>query len=109
MHSCHSMSAIVLFSERKIRDRHKREALIEAFRRADKNGDGRLSVDEVRWAKKYRETKFGLQTCVCLQIVAKTNLYILKGGWWLLQLLLFLLLLFLRLLLQLSVLLLLVL
>ena len=46
------MSAIVLFSERKIRDRHKREALIEAFRRADKNGDGRLSVDEVRWAKK---------------------------------------------------------
>ena len=48
MHSCHSMSAIVLFSERKIRDRHKREALIEAFRKADKNGDGRLSVDEVR-------------------------------------------------------------
>ena len=81
MHSCHSMSAIVLFSERKIRDRHKREALIEAFRRADKNGDGRLSVDEVR-EQKYRETKFGLQTCVCLHIVAKTNLYILMGGCW---------------------------
>ena len=48
MHSCHSMSAIVLFSERKIRDRHKKEALIEAFRKADKNEDGRLNDDEVR-------------------------------------------------------------
>lgn len=41
------MSAIVLFNQQRIRDRHKREALTEAFRRADKNGDGRLSVDEV--------------------------------------------------------------
>lgn len=41
------MSAIVLFNQQKIRDRHKRDTLIEAFRRADKNGDGRLSVDEV--------------------------------------------------------------
>ncbi len=47
MHSCHSMSAIVLFNQQKIRDRHKREALVEAFHRADKNGDGKLSVDEV--------------------------------------------------------------
>lgn len=47
MHSCHSMSAIVLFNQQKIRDRHKREALAEAFRKADKNGDGRLNVDEV--------------------------------------------------------------
>ncbi|TRY70667.1 hypothetical protein TCAL_09683 [Tigriopus californicus] len=47
MHSCHSMSAIVLFNQQKIRDRHKREALIEAFRKADKNGDGRLTVDDV--------------------------------------------------------------
>ena len=41
------MSAIVLFNQQRIRDRQKREALAEAFRRADKNGDGRLSVDEV--------------------------------------------------------------
>ena len=41
------MSAIVLFNQQKIRDRHKREALIDAFRKADKNGDGRLSADEV--------------------------------------------------------------
>ncbi len=41
------MSAIVLFNQQRIRDRHKREALTEAFRKADKNGDGRLSVDEV--------------------------------------------------------------
>lgn len=33
--------------QHKIRDRQKREFLIEAFRKADKNGDGRLSVDEV--------------------------------------------------------------
>ncbi len=30
-----------------MRDRQKRENMIEAFRRADKNGDGRLSVDEI--------------------------------------------------------------
>ena len=41
------MSAIVLFNQQRIRDRHKREALIEAFHKADKNGDGRLNVDEV--------------------------------------------------------------
>jgi hypothetical protein len=41
------MSAIVLFNQQRIRDRQKREALVEAFHRADKNGDGRLSVDEV--------------------------------------------------------------
>jgi len=48
MHSGASMSAIVLFNQQKIRDRHKREALVDAFRKADKNGDGKLSVDEVR-------------------------------------------------------------
>lgn len=47
MSTCNRMSAIVLFNQQKIRDRHKRDALIDAFRRADKNGDGRLSVDEV--------------------------------------------------------------
>ena len=47
MTTCQRMSAIVLFNQQKIRDRHKRDALIDAFRRADKNGDGRLSVDEV--------------------------------------------------------------
>ena len=30
-----------------MRDRQKRDSMIEAFRRADKNGDGRLSVDEI--------------------------------------------------------------
>ena len=41
------MSAIVLLNQHRVRDRQKRESLIEAFRRADKNGDGRLSVEEV--------------------------------------------------------------
>ena len=41
------MSAIVLFNQQRVRDRQKREQLTEAFRRADKNGDGRLSVDEI--------------------------------------------------------------
>lgn len=41
------MSAIVLFNQQRIRDRQKRDQLTEAFRRADKNGDGRLSVDEI--------------------------------------------------------------
>ena len=41
------MSAIVLFNQQRIRDRQKREQLAEAFRKADKNGDGRLSVEEI--------------------------------------------------------------
>lgn len=41
------MSAIVLFNQQRIRDRHKREMLVEAFRKADKNGDGRLSTAEI--------------------------------------------------------------
>jgi len=41
------MSAIVLFNQQKIRDRHKRDALIEAFRKADKNGDGKLSPKDI--------------------------------------------------------------
>jgi len=41
------MSAIVLFNQHRIRDRQKRDQLVEAFRRADKNGDGRLSVEEI--------------------------------------------------------------
>ena len=41
------MSAIVLFNQQRIRDKHKRDALIEAFRKADKNGDGRLSAVEI--------------------------------------------------------------
>ena len=41
------MSAIVLFNQQRVRDRQKREQLTEAFRKADKNGDGRLSVDEI--------------------------------------------------------------
>jgi len=42
-----NMSAIVLFNQQRIRDRHKREMLVEAFRKADKNGDGRLSTAEI--------------------------------------------------------------
>ena len=38
------MSAVVLFNQQKIRDRHKREVLSEAFRKADKNGDGRYKT-----------------------------------------------------------------
>ena len=41
------MSAIVLFNQQRIRDRHKRDALIEAFRKADTNKDGRLSAEEI--------------------------------------------------------------
>ena len=41
------MSAIVLFNQQRVRDRQKREQLTEAFRKADKNGDGRLSVEEI--------------------------------------------------------------
>lgn len=41
------MSAIVLFNQQRIRDRQKRDQLAEAFRKADKNGDGRLSVEEI--------------------------------------------------------------
>ena len=41
------MSAIVLFNQQRIRDRQKREQLAEAFRKADKNGDGRLSAEEI--------------------------------------------------------------
>ena len=41
------MSAIVLFNQQRVRDRQKREQLAEAFRKADKNGDGRLSADEI--------------------------------------------------------------
>ena len=41
------MSAIVLFNQQRIRDRHKRDALVEAFRKADKNGDGKLSATEI--------------------------------------------------------------
>ena len=33
--------------QHRIRDRQKRDSMIEAFRRADKNGDGKLSVDEI--------------------------------------------------------------
>jgi Ca2+-binding EF-hand superfamily protein len=40
------MSAIVLFKGKGI-DQKKREALVEAFRKADKNHDGRLSAEEV--------------------------------------------------------------
>jgi len=42
-----NMSAIVLFNQQRIRDRHKREMLVEAFRKADKNGDGRLTTEEI--------------------------------------------------------------
>lgn len=42
-----NMSAIVLFNQQRIRDRQKRELLVEAFRKADKNGDGRLSTAEI--------------------------------------------------------------
>ena len=41
------MSAVVLFNKERVRDRQKREQLTEAFRKADKNGDGRLSVEEI--------------------------------------------------------------
>ena len=34
--------------QHRIRDRQKRDSMIEAFRRADKNGDGKLSMDEVK-------------------------------------------------------------
>ena len=36
-----------LILQHRVRDRQKRDSMIEAFRRADKNGDGRLSVDEI--------------------------------------------------------------
>ncbi|XP_040579932.1 uncharacterized protein [Lepeophtheirus salmonis] len=37
----------VLFHQKRIQDRQKRDLIVEAFRRADKNKDGQLSVDEI--------------------------------------------------------------
>ena len=41
------MAGVVLFNKERVHDRHKREQLTEAFRKADKNGDGRLTVEEI--------------------------------------------------------------